>query len=49
MIRLSKNFIVNYANPAAQMLLALFEKAINQKAPPAITDMPIAALADDFE
>lgn len=31
------------------MLLALFEKAINQKAPPAITDMAIAALDDDFE
>ncbi len=45
-IRLSKGLIINYANPASHILLTYWGSAINQKAPPAITDMAIAAFAD---
>jgi nitrogen-specific signal transduction histidine kinase len=43
-IRLNQGIIVNYANPAAQMLLVYWGSTINQKAPSTITDMAVAAL-----
>ena len=48
-IRLSKGFIVNYANSAAQILLTCWGITINQKAPPEITDVAVAALNDGIQ
>ncbi|MGO9954138.1 MAG: sensor histidine kinase, partial [Dissulfurispiraceae bacterium] len=48
-IRLNQGFIINYANPAAQMLLAYWGSTINQKAPSTITDMTVTALDDGVQ
>ena len=45
-MRLSKGLIINYANPAAKILLTCWGSTINQKAPPEITDVAVAALGD---
>ena len=48
-VRLSKGLIINYANPAAQVLLTNWGSGINQKAPTTITDMAVAALDDGVQ
>jgi len=45
-IRLNQGFIVNYANPAAQVMLTDWSSTIGQEAPIEITDMAIASLDD---
>jgi len=45
-IRLSQGRIINYANPAAQVLLTNWDSAISQEAPAAITELAVAALGD---
>ena len=48
-LRLSKGLIINYANPASHILLTYWRSAINQKAPSAIADLAVAALADGIQ
>jgi signal transduction histidine kinase len=45
-IRLSQGLIINYANPAAQVLLTDWGSAINQEAPTAITEVAVECLGD---
>jgi len=48
-IRLNQGSIINYANPADQMLLAYWGSTINQKAPSTIIDIVVAALDDGVQ
>ena len=45
-IRLSEGRIITYANSAAKILLSCWGSTINQKAPPEIADVAVAALDD---